>query len=120
MSRWADLVGLVNRACVATFGIPVVYTPSLENRMELGGVPITLTGIFDEKREIVSLMGDGGMDAVIPRSVLEVGLAELGIEPMAGDDVAIGGLSYRILEVQSTTGGVAVLILNRQADPFAF
>ncbi|MBF0629337.1 MAG: hypothetical protein HQL91_14070 [Magnetococcales bacterium] len=110
MSRWADLVGLVNRACQSTFGVPVVYTPSLENRMELGGMPIALTGIFDEKREIVSLMGDGGMDAIIPRSVLEVGLAELGIEPMAGDDVTVAGVPYRILEVQLDGRGQAVLI----------
>lgn len=88
--------------------------------MELGGVPIELLGIFDEKREIVSLMGDGGIDSIIPRSVLEVRLSDLGIEPMARDDVSIDGVPYRILEVQSTNGGVAILILNRQQDPFAF
>ena len=87
--------------------------------MELGGIAIELVGIFDEKREIVSLMGDGGMDAVIPRSVLEVRLSDLGIEPMAGDDVAIDGVPYRILEVQSISNGVASLILNRQVDPFS-
>ncbi|MBF0145982.1 MAG: hypothetical protein HQL84_08440 [Magnetococcales bacterium] len=47
----------MNRSCLATFSVPVVYTPSLENRMELGGTPINLVGILDDKREIVFLMG---------------------------------------------------------------
>ncbi len=114
------MLALMNRSCLATFSVPVVYTPSLENRMELGGTPINLVGIFDEKREIVSLMGGDGMDAVIPRSVLEIQLSALGIAPMAGDDVTIDGVLYRIFEVQPNGKDLAVLILNRMQDPFIF
>lgn len=87
--------------------------------MEFGGTPINLVGIFDEKREVVSLMGGDGMDAVIPRSVLEIRVADLGIEPMAGDDVSIDEVPYRVFEVQPNGKGLAVLILNKQMDPFA-
>ncbi|MBF0437448.1 MAG: hypothetical protein HQL77_19085 [Magnetococcales bacterium] len=118
MSRWNKLLTLMNRSCFATFSVPVVYTPSLENRMELGGTPINLVGIFDEKREVVSLMGSDGMDAVIPRSVLEIRIADLGIEPMAGDDVTIDGMPYRVFEVQPNGDGLVILILNRIQDPF--
>ncbi|MBF0108757.1 MAG: hypothetical protein HQL76_06240 [Magnetococcales bacterium] len=110
---------LLNRSCFATFSIPVVYTPSLENRMELGGMPINLVGIFDEKREIVSLMGNGGLDVVIPRAVLEIKISDLGIEPMAEDDVTIDGVPYRVFEVQPDGKDLAILVLNRIQDPFA-
>ncbi|MEO5330534.1 MAG: hypothetical protein H7839_00810 [Magnetococcus sp. YQC-5] len=125
MSRFDKLLSLLNRPCFATFGTLVVYTPSLENRMELGGMPITLVGIFDEKREVVSMDASAGMDAVIPRPVVEIKLSDLiltgeVIAPMAGDDVTIAGLLYRILDVQLDGKGLAVLILNRMQDPFAF
>lgn len=120
MSQWGNLVGLVNQNCLATFGIPVVYTPSMETRMELSGTPVELDGIFDEKSEVVSLMGMDGMDAIIPRLVLEIRLSDLGFPPMTGDAVAIYGITYNILEVRSTGNGVAVMILNRQQDQFGF
>lgn len=113
------MLKIVNRPCFATFGVPIIYTPSLETRMELGGIPINLVGIFDEKRETISLMGNDGLDAIIPRSVVEIQISDLGIEPMDGDDVMVAGVPYRILEVQPDGNGLAVLILARMQDPFA-
>ncbi|HAT48865.1 MAG TPA: hypothetical protein DCS88_00835 [Alphaproteobacteria bacterium] len=113
------MLTLLNRPCFNTFSVPVVYTPSLKNGTKLAGTPINLMGIFDEKRETISLMGGGDMDAVIPRSVLEIRIADLGTNPMAGDDVSINGVPYRVLEVQPDGMGLAVLMLNRQQDPFA-
>ncbi len=125
MSRWDKLLALVHRPCFATFGVSVIYTPSLDNRMELGGMPIHLTGIFDQKREMVALGGGDGLDAVTVRSVVEIRLADLiltgeVIVPMAGDDVTVAGLLYRVLEVQPDGNGLAMLVLNRIQDPFAF
>ena len=118
MTRWNNLLTQVNRSCFSMFGVPVIYTPSLETRMELGGIPITIEGVFDERRETVSLMGAGGLDAVIPRPVVEIQLSELGIEPMAGDEVTVGGVSYRVQEVQPTGNSLAILVLVQQGDPF--
>ncbi len=118
--RWDKLLALVNRSCLATFGVPVIYTPSIETRTELGGTPIDLVGVFDEKWENVTLMGTGGMDAVVPHPVVEIKVADLGIDPMAGDEVAINGLSYRILDVQlDGKGMMALLHINQVVDPFA-
>ncbi len=119
MSRWDNLLNLANRTCLATFGVPVVYTPSLETRMELGGTTISLVGVFDEKRDIVTLMGTNGMDAVVPHPVVEIKVADLGIDPMAGDEVAVNGLTYRILDVQLDGKGMALLHLDQTVDPFA-
>jgi hypothetical protein len=118
VTRWDNLLTQANRSCFSMFGVPVIYTPSLETRMELGGIPITIEGVFDERRETVSLMGAGGLDAVVPRPVVEIQLAELGIEPMVGDEVTVGALSYRVQEVQPTGGGLAILVLVQQGDLF--
>ena len=118
--RWDNLLTLVNRSCLATFGVPVIYTPSMETRMELGGTPITLGGIFDEKWENVTLMGTNGVDAVVPHPVVEIKVADLGIDPMAGDEVVVDGVIYRILDVQlDGKGMMALLHLVQVVDPFA-
>jgi hypothetical protein len=117
--RWDNLLTLMNRTCLATFGVPVVYTPSMETRMELGGTPIALEGVFDEKWENVTLMGTNGMDAVVPHPVVEIRVFDLGIDPMAEDEVAINGLSYRILDVQLDGKGMAMLHLAQIVDPLA-
>ena len=51
--------------------------------------------------------------------MVEIQLSELGIEPMAGDEVTVGGVSYRVQEVQPTGSGLAILVLVQQGDPFA-
>ncbi|MEO5347175.1 MAG: hypothetical protein H7834_12470 [Magnetococcus sp. YQC-9] len=122
MSRWQSYSALMNRSCQDTFGMPIVYTPSLDNRMELGGSPVSLTGIFDERQEEVTILSAGseGMGAVIPRLVLEIRISDLGFDPMAGDEVTISGLNYRVREVRTDGAGMAVLHLARGEDPFAF
>ncbi|MBF0263011.1 MAG: hypothetical protein HQL97_14370, partial [Magnetococcales bacterium] len=46
---WQFGLKQLHGSCLSTFGVPIVYTPSLDNRMELGGSPVSLTGIFDER-----------------------------------------------------------------------
>ena len=120
MSRWTDLLTLADRSCLATFGIPVIYIPSVETRMELGGIPICLSGVFDEKREVVSLMGGGGIEAAILQPTVEIRLADLGIKPMAGDAMQINEQTYQIIEVQFSGKGMALLVLDQLKDPLGF
>ena len=121
MTEWQKAVGDLQTACLKAFGVPVVYTPSLDDRAELGGIPVNLTGIFNENRETVSLMGRDsvGIEAVVPRSTVEIKVSDLGFEPMSGDDVTLVGLTFRILEVEARVNGMAVLFLDRREDPFA-
>ncbi len=112
---WQQMVDDIQSACRDAFGVLVAYIPSVEKRPELGGVVRELTGIFDEARETVSLMGggSGGMDAVGPRPVVELRETDLTITPLEGDTVVIGDVSYRILEALPDGQGAVVLILNR-------
>ena len=121
MTDWASAVGDLQEACRDTFGVPVRYIPSVEKRPGLGGAAIEITGIFDDSRETVNVMsgaGGGGMEAVIPRPVVEIRVADLGVEPMEGDEVTVNGITYRILDVQADGHGAAVLVLNRNQDPY--
>ncbi|MBF0625841.1 MAG: hypothetical protein HQL82_13660 [Magnetococcales bacterium] len=115
MNDWQKAVDDLHSACRDTFGVPISYIPSLKNRPLLGGVAHDLTGIFDEARETVSLMGggSGGMETVVPRPVVELRQADISITPMEGDTVVVGEISYRILEVQPDGLGAVVLVLNR-------
>ncbi len=121
MSRWANLVGLANQACLSLYGVPVTYTPAMETRLELAGIPVALTGIFDDRLEEVVILGDGGsgVPAVVPRQTLEIRIADLGFDPLAGDEVVIDGVAYRIQEVRTNGVGMASLHLVRRQNPFA-
>ena len=119
MSRLDRLIGLVNRSCLATFGIPVSYTPSLRNRPELEEQPIAITGIFDDRRVNLTLMGAGlnGIEAVVPQTTLELRLSDLGFDPMPGDEVTVNGLSYQVMDAQPNGTGLVTLTIVRMQDP---
>ena len=122
MSDWSDAISDLQEVCRDTFGVPVSYIPSVEKRPGLGGAAIAISGIFDDSRETVNVMsggGGGGMDAVIPRPVVEIRIADLGIDPMEGDEVVVGGATYRIIDFHLDGHGAAVLFLNRDRDLFA-
>ncbi len=118
MTDWASAVSDLQGICLDTFGVPIRYIPSVEKRPGLGGMPIDVVGVFDDNREMVNLMsgGSGGMDAVIPRPVVELRVADLGIDPMEGDEMVISAITYRILDVQPDGHGSVVLVLNRNQD----
>ncbi len=110
--RWNNLLTLVNRSCLSTFGVPVTYTP-------IAGDTISLVGVFNEKWENITLMGTNGMEAVVPHPVVEIRVADLGIDPMAGDEVIVDELTYRILDVQLDGRGMALLHLVKSVDAFS-
>ena len=121
MIRLDRLIGLVHRSCFATFGVPVSYTPSLRNRPELEEQPIAITGIFDDRRVNLTLMGAGlnGMDAVVPQTTLELRLSDLGFDPMAGDEVMVNSISYQVMDALPNGTGLVTLTLARMQDPLA-
>ena len=120
MNEWQNAISDLQEACRDTFGTSVRYIPSVEKRPGLGGEAIEITGVFDDHRETINLMagGGGGMETVIPRPVVEIRLADLGIDAQEGDEVMIGDITYRILDVQADGHGAAVLVLNRNQEPF--
>ncbi len=119
INGWADAVADLQDACLDQFGVPVRYLPSIEKRPGLNGVAIEISGVFDDNRQTVNLMGGGGMEAVVPRPVVEVRLVDLGIDPMEGDEVMVNEITYRILDVEMDGYGTAVLVLQRNRDPFS-
>ena len=119
MNDWNKAVADLQDACLDVFGIAICYIPSIDARFELGGKPIDLVGIFDDARETVSLMGSSGMEAVVPRPVVEIQLADLGIEPMDGDEVVVNDIPYLILEVKPEGHGVVILVLSRNQELIA-
>ena len=121
MTDWDSAVTDLQGICLDTFGIPVTYVPSISKRPELGGRAIQVIGIFDDNREMVDIMsgGSGGMDAVIPRPVVELRMIDLGVDPMEGDEVVIKDITYRILDVKTDGHGAVVLVLNRNQDPYS-
>ncbi|MBF0141095.1 MAG: hypothetical protein HQL74_12555 [Magnetococcales bacterium] len=118
MTEWDDALSGLHDACVDTFGVPSVYTPSLD-RIDLGGVPVDINGIFDESSVDYRLDDQLHLDAVLPRPVFDLKISDLGFNPMADDSITIGGKNFRVLEVQPDGKGMAKLLLKRILDPFA-
>lgn len=116
---WDRAVAGLQQACRDAFGVAVAYRPSLRNRPELGGREVPVTGILDDRRETLTLMGAGesGIDAVIPRTTLELRPADLGFDPLAGDEATVGGVSYRVREAIPDGAGSTLLILDRLPSP---
>ncbi|MEO5364474.1 MAG: hypothetical protein H7838_12740 [Magnetococcus sp. DMHC-8] len=118
MSGWDNLLKLANQSCLATFGIQATYRPALRNHPELAEHPIMVTGIFEERNADLTVMGAGenGLDVIVPQTTLELRLSDLGFLPMAGDEVIVGGLLYRIVEVRPDGRGMVVSSLTRLSD----
>nr|CRH06579.1 Conserved protein of unknown function [Candidatus Magnetococcus massalia] len=109
---WHKAVSDLDQICRDTFGIPVLYTPQ-----EFGVSSKELIGLFDEQREVVTLMG--GMETEVQRPVLEVSSQELGVIPARGDQVTIQNRLYRVLEHQPHGQGNLLLMLEKINDPYA-
>ncbi len=120
MSDWTDAISNLQEVCRDTFGIPVSYIPCVKKRPSLGGAAIEVTGIFDDKRETVNVTpGRSGIHAVTPKSVVEIRLVDLGIDPMVKDEVVVDGVTYKIVDIHLDGHGTAILSLHQNRDPFA-
>jgi hypothetical protein len=101
MSLWQAAVKDLDAAVVQTFGREVLYLP------EAGGA-YTLRAVFQPTRETEE--ASPGVYAV-----LFVRLADLPAAPARGDEVEIGGVRYKIFDIESDSEGAAVLKLRKTA-----
>ena len=99
MSGWEAAVRDLNAAVVNTFGRQVLYLP------EAGGAA-AVRAVFQPAREAED--ASPGVYAV-----LFVRLAELPAAPVRGDEVEIGGVRYKVFDIEADSEGAAVLRLRK-------
>jgi len=99
MSSWHEAVKDLDAAVVKTFGREVLYLP------EAGG-EAAIRAVFQPAREAED--ASPGVYAV-----LFVRLADLHAAPARGDEVEIGGVRYKVFDIEAASEGAAVLRLRR-------
>ena len=99
MSGWEAAVSGLNAAVVSTFGREVLYLP------EAGG-QAAVRAVFQLAREA----DDSSPGAY---AVLFVRLADLPGAPVRGDEVEIGGVRYKVFDIEADAEGAAVLRLRK-------
>ena len=95
---------MVLGACMTTFGEPVVYTPQ-------GGVPIEISGIYDDLYEAV----DPSTQAIVTseQPILGIKNNTLPQVPRQGDTLTVRGQTYAVKEVQKDGQGGSRLFLHK-------
>jgi hypothetical protein len=96
---FADSVSRVDEACLRVFGRDVVYLP------EAGGA-VAIRAVFQPAREAED--ASPGVYAV-----LFVRAADLPAAPARGDEVEIGGVRYKVFDIEADAEGAAVLRLRQ-------
>jgi hypothetical protein len=96
---FSDFVSRMDEACLRVFGREVTYLP------EAGG-QATLRTVFQAVREAED--ASPGVYAV-----LFVRLADLAAAPVRGDEVEIGGVRYKVFDIEADAEGAAVLKLRQ-------
>ena len=99
MSSWHEAVKDLDAAVVQTFGREVLYLP------EVGG-QAAIRAVFQPAREAED--ASPGVYAV-----LFVRLADLPAAPARGDEVEIGGVRYKVFDIEADAEGAAVLKLRK-------
>ncbi|ABK45306.1 hypothetical protein Mmc1_2813 [Magnetococcus marinus MC-1] len=105
MAIWDDGLNDLNAACIEVFGQAIIHTPA-------GGEPSELSAIFDSSREITTIDAVG-VPVQSYRPVIEGREADFLSRPAVGDGVAVGGINYRVMDVQPRGDGWLALILRR-------
>lgn len=96
---FADSVSRVDEACLRVLGREVLYLP------EAGGQAV-VRAVFQPTREAED--SSPGVYAV-----LFVRLADLPGMPARGDEVEIGGIRYKVFDIETDAEGGAVLRLRQ-------
>ena len=96
---FADSVSWMDKACLRVFGRDVTYLP------EAGG-QATVRAVFQPAQETEEM--SPGVYAV-----LFIRLVDLPAFPVRGDEVEIGGVRYKIFDIEADTEGAAVLKLRK-------
>ena len=101
MSSWHEAAKDLDAAVVQTFGREVLYLP------EAGG-QASVRAVFQPAREAEE--ASPGVYAA-----LFVRLADLPGAPVRGDEVEIGGVRYKVFDIEADPEGAAVLKLRKTA-----
>jgi hypothetical protein len=101
MSSWHEAVKDLDAAVVQTFGREVLYLP------EVGG-QASVRAVFQPAREAED--ASPGVYAV-----LFVRLVDLPAAPARGDEVEIGGVRYKVFDIEADPEGAAVLKVRKTA-----
>lgn len=90
---------------IGTFGEPVTYTPA-------NGAPLSVTGVFDEAYQDLTLAGGSAMTTSTP--VLGVRVSDFPALPAQGDTLVVTstGEAFTVKEVRADGHGWAKLMLN--------
>ncbi len=99
MADWAAAVNNLNATVVETFGREVLYLP------ESGG-EVSVRAVFQPTRE-----AEDALPGVY--AVLFVRVADLPAAPVRGDEVEIGGVRYKVFDIEADAEGAAVLRLRK-------
>jgi hypothetical protein len=99
---WSDLAAAVDTAGVATFAQTVAYTP-------LGGAEVDVAGVFDAPGIRLDLSGGVAIETMGPPrfAVMEADLPNGAAQ--RGDRWRIGGVTYRVTEIQRDGYGLVTL-----------
>ncbi|HZV03905.1 MAG TPA: hypothetical protein VE999_02335 [Gemmataceae bacterium] len=98
---FADSVSRVDEACLRVFGREITYL------REAGGQTL-VHAVFQPAREAED--ASPGVYAV-----LFVRAADLPTAPVRGDEVEIGGIRYKVFDIEADAEGAAVLRLRKTA-----
>ena len=101
---WPDLIKTLDATCLATFGIPVTFTP------QDGSGDQQITGIVQHP----AMAEDYAPGSVQGTSVVRlfVRFANINPLPQYGDTITINGVVYTVVEVDVDPQGGAVLKLR--------
>jgi hypothetical protein len=101
---WTDLVNTMDAACLATFGIPVTFTP------QDGSGAQQIAGIIQHPAMAEDYVPGGVQGTSVVR--LFVRFAKIMPPPRHGDTITINGIVYDVVDVDVDAQGGAVLKLR--------
>src|SRR5271157_4487907 len=101
---WSDLVNAMDSACIATFGIPVTFTP------QDGSGTQQITGIIQNPAMAEDYVPGSVQGTAVVR--LFVRFSAITPPPQHGDTITINGIVYDLVEVEADREGGAVLKLR--------
>ncbi|MCX6624681.1 MAG: hypothetical protein NTY38_27190 [Acidobacteria bacterium] len=91
-------MGVLNAACLAAFGQDVTFRPAT-------GAPFTVAGVLETGARLEK-------NAPGTYALLFIRAADLPAPPERGDEVEVGGASYKVFEIEADAGGGLKLALR--------
>jgi hypothetical protein len=100
---WETARDAALKIAMGTFGKVVTYTPTV-------GSPTQISGVFDNSHVAVIV---NGVEHSQVAPTLGIRLADLAAKPTKGDQVTVGGVTYKVIDSQEDGAGGTTLILQK-------